>query len=207
MRVNVYVESGVAMAYDFGTAAWVFDVKFWGLCGQGLTETEALAGLRAALPAEAALNVVERIQGDESAFDRDKTPAAEAEVEHTLEILAEVRTELLVILLEITETDLDRSITQDAGFAAWSTVRERAWHIADTESRYYLPSLGLPSKPRAQDLVTELRDSAEHVRKTLRAMPRNLSRNNDGEAWTSTKLLRRLAWHEPGELAAIRQGA
>lgn len=207
MRVNVYVESGVAMAYDSGTAAWVFDVEFWGLCGQGLTETEALAELREVLPREAELSVVERIQGDEGAFDRDREPAAEAEVERTLEILTEARAELLQILQKSTEADLDRPIPQDAHFAGWSTIRERAWHIADTESRYYLPSLGLPSKLRAQTLVAELRESAEHVEETLRTMPRNLSRSNGGESWISTKLLRRLTWHEPGELAVIRQGA
>ncbi|WP_150460141.1 DinB family protein [Nesterenkonia ebinurensis] len=207
MRVNVYVESGVAMAYDSGTAAWVFDVEFWGLCGQGLTETEALAELSMALPREAELSVVERIQGDEGAFDRDTEPATEAEVERTLEILTQARAELLHLLQKSTEADLGRPIPQDAHFAGWSTICERAWHIADTESRYYLPSLGLPSKPRAQTLVAELSESAEHVQKTLRTMLPNMSRSNGGELWTSTKLLRRLAWHEPGELAAIRQGA
>lgn len=57
---------------------------------------------------------------------------------------------------------------------------------------------------RSLDLLCELRESAEYVGTILRGMPRNLTRKTDGEVWTSTKLLRRLAWHERGELAVIR---
>lgn len=48
-------------------------------------------------------------------------------------------------------------------WARWRTIRDNLWHIADTESRYYLPSLDLPSKEREPDLETELRASATHV--------------------------------------------
>ena len=75
-----------------------------------------------------------------------------------------------------------------------------AWHLADTESRYYLPSLGLPARPRLPDLLDELAASAEHVRRTLLTAPPDLLRTDRGETWTTTRLLRRLAWHEPAEL-------
>jgi hypothetical protein len=35
-------------------------------------------------------------------------------------------------------------------------------------------------------------------------MPRDLAYQSDGEVWTTVKLLRRLAWHERGELEAIK---
>lgn len=205
MHVNVYVENGVTMAHDNGAAAWAFDADHWGVCGQGLTESEALEDLKVRFPPGALLRVAEQIQGDEKAFDRDRVPASQEEVERTIEILAAARTELLELLQNLTDSELDQSIPQGAGFAGWSTVRERAWHIADTESRYYLPALGLPSKRRSLDLLSELRESAEYIGTILRGMPRNLTRKTDGEVWTSTKLLRRLAWHERGELAVIRQ--
>lgn len=88
------------------------------------------------------------------------------------------------------------------GWARWRTVRARLRHIADTESRYYLPSLGLPTRPRAQTLVEELHTSHQHVTDVLGELPPDLAADGEGE-WTSTKLLRRLAWHEAGELRAI----
>lgn len=36
-------------------------------------------------------------------------------------------------------------------------------------------------------------------------MPSDALRRDDGEVWTSVKVLRRLAWHERGELVAIRE--
>jgi hypothetical protein len=78
-----------------------------------------------------------------------------------------------------------------------------AWHLADTESRYYLPSLGLPARPRLPDLLDELVASGEHMRETIRVLPPDLTRTERGEVWTTTKLLRRLAWHEPAELTTM----
>lgn len=89
-------------------------------------------------------------------------------------------------------------------FARRHTLREMAWHIVDTESRYYLPSLGLPARPRAGDLITELTESAAHVCQTVQTMPADLVRRDGGEVWTSVKVLRRLAGHERGELVAMR---
>jgi hypothetical protein len=80
-----------------------------------------------------------------------------------------------------------------------------AWHVADTESRYYLPRLGLPSRPRDADLPVELQRSAAHVHKAVSRVPPALLRRSDGEVWTTTKLLRRLAWHERGELVVMRR--
>jgi hypothetical protein len=80
-----------------------------------------------------------------------------------------------------------------------------AWHVADTESRYYLPALGLPTRPREADLLEELRRSGAHVRAAVTAAAPALVRRSRGEVWTTTKLLRRLAWHERGELVVMRR--
>lgn len=90
------------------------------------------------------------------------------------------------------------------------------WHIAITETRYYLARLGvespepfrslrrpLPAPPTAE-LLGALERSAGHVRRTLPTLPRDLFREADGEQWTTTKVLRRLAWHERSELDVVR---
>jgi len=78
------------------------------------------------------------------------------------------------------------------------------WHVTDTDCRYYLDGLGLESRPRAADLDTELRECAAHVRRVVEAMPLDAVRCHGDEVWTSTKVLRRLAWHERAELRAMR---
>jgi hypothetical protein len=90
-------------------------------------------------------------------------------------------------------------------WASWRTLRQMAWHVADTESRYYLPRLGLAGRPREADLLGELQRSAEHVRAAVSSVAPTRLRRSGGEVWTTTKLLRRLAWHERGELVVMRQ--
>jgi hypothetical protein len=79
------------------------------------------------------------------------------------------------------------------------------WHVADTDCRYYLPGLGLESRPRAGDLATELAECAAHVGRVVGAMPLDRAARSGDEHWTSTKVLRRLAWHERSELRAMRE--
>lgn len=43
-----------------------------------------------------------------------------------------------------------------------------------------------------------------HVHGIVSRMPRDLV-TEETETWTSTKLLRRLAWHEAGEVDAIEE--
>jgi hypothetical protein len=91
-EVAVYLESGVAVASDGGTAAWEFDLDLWGRCGQGDTTDQTLAALLAWLPEPVALTVAERIHGDEGAFQRDLRPASAQEIAVTAAILARTRT-------------------------------------------------------------------------------------------------------------------
>jgi len=204
--VRAYVESGVSMAYDVGSAAWVFDVDVWGTCGQGTDEGAALRHLSRLLGRSARIQVVELIRGDEQAFERDRVPCLDSELERTLAILRRARAQTVELLRSVPPAELDSDSLQRElpAFARWRTLRQMAWHIVDTESRYYLPAAGLAAKPPHNDLFTELAESAAHVREQLRAMPADLHVEQHGEVWTAVKLLRRLAWHERGELAVMR---
>lgn len=204
--VQVYVEIGVGMAYRSGAAAWVFDPRWWGVCGQGTHEGAALDDLRDRLEPGATLVPTERIHGDEGAFARDRVACTEEERALTQAVLDEVRPQTMAVLAQTPPEHLDWDDPERIlpPFATWRTARELAWHIADTESRYYLPSLGLPARPRAASLAEELVSSAAHVRAQVAGMPADLVVRRGSEEWTSTKVLRRLAWHERGELAVMR---
>lgn len=204
--VSAFVEVGVGMAYDSGIAAWVFDPDLWGNCGQATDEGSALRDLSQTLGEDIDLHVVERIRGDEQAFERDRIPCTPNERTVTVAILDDVREKTIAFLQSCTTAELDftdhaRSLPS---FANWHTLRDMGWHIADTESRYYLPSLGLPTKTPATHLIDELMESARHVRGQLCGMPSDLVVVDEGEVWTTVKLLRRLAWHERSELAAMQ---
>lgn len=209
--VDVYVEDNAGMAFDGWSAAWVYDLDLWGICGQGPDEGAALEDVRKRITGKVELNVVERTvcaaSGDERVFERDRRPCTDDERRTTLAILDYVRPQTIALVRALPDEVLDWT---DPGrtlpsYATWHTIRQLAWHIADTESRYYLPCAGLDSRERAADLLQELDESAEHVRKAIEAMPAGIERtSNDGE-WTSVKVLRRLAWHERGEVAVMHK--
>jgi hypothetical protein len=214
--MRAYVDQRAGMAMDGWSAAWTFDLEHWGTCGQGPDDAAALAdlGVRCGLGATAleagSLQVAERVDrartGDETVFARDRVPASEAEREATLAILGQARARTLELVRAappsvLAHRDPDRVLPP---YAWWHTVGQLALHIADTESRYYLPVLGLPARDRASDLVTELEESAVHVRRVVSQMALHLESSSDRDgSWTSVKVLRRLAWHERGELEVL----
>jgi hypothetical protein len=209
-RLPVYVEIGVAMAADCAAAAWAFEPDMWGRCGQGHNEESAVRALchDACTGTSTGIDpiVVERITGDEQAFARDLQPAGDVEREVTLAILAAVRAETLALVTASSPAvlDFDDPARTLPAWARWRTLRQMAWHLADTESRYYLPSLGLPARPAQPDLITELTASARHVHAAVSTMPAALVRRTPTAVWTTTKVLRRLAWHERSELITMR---
>lgn len=214
--MKVYVDQGAGMAAAGWSAAWTFDLERWGTCGQGPDDDAALADLavRCGLGAGAldagTLQVAERVSrarsGDETVFERDRVPASEAERDATLAILDAARARTLELVRGapprvLAYRDPHRTLPDHAW---WHTVGQLALHIADTESRYYLPLLGLPARERASDLVTELEESAAHVRRVVARMTPDLAASSDRHGnWTSVKVLRRLAWHERGELDVL----
>lgn len=216
--MDIFVERGVNMATTGGAAAWCFELAHWGVCGQGATEADAVADLLTTCAAISVgragrLNpvrgdVVERVDGDEQAFTPDYDAHTPEQVDATLRALADARERTIALVATATAGDLDQ-VDPDRtlpDWASWHSARDLAWHIADTESRYYLPALGLPSRPRAADLVTELVASAEHLRTVLAGLPAEpLVLNEGGEVWTTVKVLRRLAWHERSELRVLER--
>jgi hypothetical protein len=88
---------------------------------------------------------------------------------------------------------------------AWRTPEAIGWHIAETESRHYLSFLGLGQRARRDELLDELRESGRWVQAQLRAVPRDAIADVNGELWTTTKVLRRLAWHERVEAVFLRR--
>jgi hypothetical protein len=206
-QILTYIEADAGMADDRTTAAWAFDLDLWGRCGQGLDEDSALVALSIDSGRQVLPVVVERITGDEQVFQRDLQPATDAERTATLAILAAARQETLTLVTSSPPEvlDFDDPARTLPAWAHWRTLRQMAWHLADTESRYYLPSVDVPTRPAEPDLITELSASARHVRAVVSAMPADLIHRARGEIWTSTKVLRRLAWHERSELVTMRR--
>jgi len=206
--MDVYVELDTNMATEGGVVAWTFDLAHWGVCGQGRDETTALAELAAALDTTVEhFAIRERIYGDELAFEADHAPATEDERHATLDILASARAGTVALYRDLPPELLDADDPDRVlpSFAKWRTLRAMFWHVCDTDCRYYLDGLGLPRRERAADLDTELAECAAHVRQVVGAMPLDLASRYDAEEWTSRKVLRRLAWHERGELVAMRE--
>lgn len=192
---------------DTGCAAWSFDVEAWGSCGQGPDEASALGDLSLELGRIHELVVVEHVRGDEQAFQADFIPATGQQREATLRILTESRASTLALLASCSDAvlDYDDPDRHLPSWASWRTLRQMFWHLADVESRYYLPSLGLPGREPEAELREELLASGDYLSQVIRTVPADLAHVEKGEVWTSTKLLRRVAWHERSELKTMRR--
>jgi hypothetical protein len=204
--VEAYVESGVGGHADNSVQAWVYDIASWGICGQGLDESEALDGLSRQVHSRN-FRVTERISGDEQTFSRDERLASADERHATLNILRAARGETCRLVASLSDAELDfidpeRTLPD---WATWTSLRQMAWHLADTESRYYLAQLGVAPPPRRPTLLAELESSHEHVVGAVATVAGDLSTRPGRERWTTTKVLRRLAWHERSELVTMRR--
>lgn len=217
----VCLEFGVGAHVDGATLAWIYDHRWWGLCGQGTDEASALEDLNArvhpsytdflqrhgevAWPLED-LQVVERIHGNELTFRLDHEQAMDEELDRTLVVLAFARKELLALIEDCSEAELDWDDPdrQLPRWARWRTLRQTAFHIADTESRYYLAALNVEPPECCDDIRVALHRSRAHVREVLERFERDRAVTSQGERWTTRKVLRRLAWHERSELDAMK---
>ena len=94
--------------------------------------------------------------GFESAFQRDRRPCTAAERQATRDILASVRSELIALVSELSDPLLDWEDPERVlpSYASWRSVRQLAWHVVDTESRYYLPCTGLGYREPTESLST-----------------------------------------------------
>lgn len=69
-----------------------------------------------------------------------------------------------------------------------------AWHVADTESRYYLAMMGIPPQPGATELVAEMVQSHDHVVNTLPRLAIDRVMQRADEVWTTRKVCF-VGWH------------
>jgi hypothetical protein len=75
----------------------------------------------------------------------------------------------------------------------------------DSDREPLLPAEPRPAGPPAPVRPPRRADRiGRDVRRTLRTVPPDLYRTDHGQTWTTTKVLRRLAWHEPSELITMR---
>jgi hypothetical protein len=207
-QLAVHLEREAGVHIERATVAWCFDLAHWGRCGLGEDEASALAALAKEIGLAASrFEVVERIAGDERAFQRDRLPATAAETQRTVAILRSMRPRTMRLVASATADELDWRDPERrlSSWARWHSLRQIAWHLADTESRYYLPSLGERPLPRGGDLLAELDASHRHVLATIAALPPDRIVRDRGGEWTTVKLLRRLAWHERSELRVMRR--
>jgi hypothetical protein len=207
-QLAVHLEREAAFHIDRATVAWCFDLDLWGRCGLGEDEPSALAALAREIGVAASgFWVAERIVGDERAFQRDRRPATAAETARTIAILRSMRPPTLRLVASATAAELDWRDPERRlpSWARWHSLGQMAWHLADTESRYYLPSLGEPPLPRGGELLEELDASHRHVLARIATLPPDRIVRDRGEEWTTVKLLRRLAWHERSELRVMRR--
>lgn len=202
MHRQVFIENGVAMRYDAGSTVWSFDGDLWGRCVQDETEPRALARFEELY---GPCSVMERIEGDERSFARDRVPATDAQRRWTRKILSGQHDRAIRLLraIPVRALDFDDPDQQIASYATWRTPRLVFWHIADTESRYYIPRCGLPDRDRLPDLEQELMASHAYAMQTIDSIGAEANLTTGHEEWTSVKLFRRLAYHERVELDII----
>jgi hypothetical protein len=156
--------------------------------------------------------VVERVRGNEVLFSEDIGPCSQEEVDLAIELLSHSRADLLAAVHSMPSgaLDWDPPYRSFAGWASWRTVRQILAHIANTESHYYLPSIGYEPRiepaladgdweefielHRAETLrnLRDLRDSVDRSRVT-----------RDEEEWSARKVLRRLVRHELLHLKSV----
>jgi hypothetical protein len=161
------------------------------------------------------VEVVERISGDEVMFSADGLAVSPDLIDLTIRLLDASRCDLLNTLEQLPDAALDWSppYRSFAPWATWRSVRQILAHIANTETHYYLGSIGCSPRVAAArddgdwlaflaehrveavDLLRGIRDSGDRCR---------LTRREDGD-WSVAKVLRRLVWHELLHLKSIRR--
>ena len=191
--MELFVEFGVGGHIDDAVWAWSFELAHWGLCGQGFDEISAVDAFISQIGGRSTDVVIrERIYGDEQSFERDRQPAQQRERDRTKEILRLTRPRTMEVLAACTPEQLDWVDPERKlpAWATWYTLRAMGWHIVNTESRYYLARLGVDPPESSEDLMCELRNSADHVERTIDALPADVIIEVKGEVWTTTKVLR-----------------
>lgn len=155
---------------------------------------------------QAEIEVVQRVVGDEVLFDADFAPAPADMIEETIQLMHAARSDLLATVGSLSNEllDWDPPYRTFAPWADWRTIREILAHVANTETRYYLPAIGYeptvsPVRPRDdwRVFLSEQRAAALTFLEDLESSSdRARVRTRGEEQWSVRKVLRRLVRHE-----------
>jgi len=153
------------------------------------------------------VGVVERVAGNETLFGWDYRPATPSFIDETIALLDATRSELLEVVTELPDGifDWDPPYRHFPSWARWRTIRQILAHIANTETHYYLPNIGIQptisptldeDAPWQKDLIQHREETLEALRNLKKARDLSRIRFDDNGAWSVRKVLRRLVWHE-----------
>jgi len=161
------------------------------------------------------VEVVEQIRGDEVLFAWDRDPATLGELDQAIDLLTASRSDLITTLecLPVGTFDWDPPYERFLPWARWRTVRQVVAHLANTETHYYLPTIGfqpsaepVPGDSEWQTFLAGRREEVVKCLDGLRHAP-DLAHVAEAwaEAWSVRKVLRRLVWHERLHTKSIRR--
>ena len=166
------------------------------LRGHGLPTPELPTGI----------DVVQRVVGNEVLFEADVAPAPPDMIAETIQLMHAARSDLLATVGSLSGgmLDWDPPYRAFGAWADWRTIRQILVHIANTETRYYLTSVGYePTASPARGngdwraFLSEQRSSALAFLEDLESAPdRARVRPRGEERWSVRKVLRRLVRHE-----------
>ena len=211
-----------------GFQAWVLD--FLGLATWAPTRAEVVKRIPAKYAAYRAwarshgfadpglnlsVEVVEQIRGDEVLFAWDRDPATFGELDQAINLLQASRSDLVTTLewLPAATFDWDPPYEGFLPWARWRTVRQVVAHLANTETHYYLPTIGfhpsaepVPGDSEWQSFLAGRREEVVECLDRLRHTP-DLAQVTEAwaEGWSVRKVLRRLVWHERLHTKSIRR--
>jgi len=171
-----------------------------------LRQRHGLSSPSTACVEDVQVEVVERVAGNEILFSSDYQPATCSLIDETVALLDATRSDLLEAIRGLPDRVLDWNppYRRFRSWARWRTVRQILTHIANTETHYYLPNIGLRTEiaPAREEgnWDDQLVIHRERTLETLNALQasHDLARVqfHDEGAWSVGKVLRRLVWHE-----------
>ena len=153
------------------------------------------------------VEIAEQVSGNEILFDWDYQPVTPSLIDETIDLLHGTRTDLLRLAGELSDKALDWNppYRRFSTWATWRTIREILVHIANVETHYYLPNIGIrPTVSSADRKLPWQQNLLIHRNVVIEALQRlkaeqDLSRIHlfdTGGGWSVGKVLRRLVWHE-----------
>lgn len=222
MNLQVYLHKVLDEDGEAGYFAWI--PSYLGFATWGETEGEVLGkvpdklleyvrfrerrGVSCRWSSELSeLEVAGRISGNEILFDWDYQPVTPSLIDETIGLLHATRTELLGLVTALSDDalDWDPPYRRFPSWAKWRTIRQILVHIANVETHYYLPNIGIrptvspadSGAPWRQTLLTHRNVTIEELQELKTADDQSRTHIlEDHGGWSVGKVLRRLVWHE-----------